>query len=122
LDSGSTNNQITRGHFIDNALYDCEDNSVGPGTGGTANFWTHNHGDTEYPPGSGICTDPSNSSATIAAEAGWNPNLDWTSTYPWATEYDWSLAASTIADIVALPSLAPPVLLGGVRGELSSYR
>lgn len=121
VDSGSTNNQITHGHFLDNALFDCEDNSVGAGTGGTANYWTNNHGETEFPPGSGICTDPSSSSAATAAEAGWNPNLDWTTNYPWAVEYDWSLAESAISQLIALPSLAP-ISRGGVRGELSSYR
>jgi hypothetical protein len=97
---------------------------VGAGTGGTANDWTNNHGDTENPPGSGFCTDPSNSSssATIAAEAGWSPNLDWTLSYPWATSYDWSLAQSTIGDVTALSPLAVPTGRGGVRGEISSYR
>jgi hypothetical protein len=123
VDSGSTNNQITYGHFLDNSTFDCEDNSVGAGTGGTANYWTHNHGETESPPGSGICTDPggSSSSAAIAAEAGWTPNLDWTASYPWALTYDWSLAQSTISDVITLP-LAAPTGRGGVRGEISAYR
>ncbi len=123
VNSDATNNQISHGHFLDNAIFDCEDASVGGGTGGTANFWTNNHGETESPPGSGICTDPSNSSssAAIAAEAGWNPNLDWTLSYPWATSYDWSLAQSTIGDVTALSPLAPTAR-GGVRGEISSYR
>jgi hypothetical protein len=122
VDGASMNNQITHGHFLDNALFDCEDNSAGAGTGGTANYWTNNHGETEYPPGSGICTDPSSSSATTAAEAGWSPNLDWTSSYPWAVEYDWSLAQATIGEVIALAPLAAPISRGGVRGELSSYR
>ena len=123
VDSDSTNNQITHGHFIDNALFDCEDNSVGAGTGGTANSWTNNHGETESPAGSGICTDPSGgSSAAIAAEAGWTPNLDWTSSYPWAAEYDWSLAQSTISQLTTLVPFPGPIGRGGVRGELSSYR
>lgn len=122
VDSGSTNNQITHGHFLNNAMFDCDDQSVGAGTGGTANYWRYNHGETEYPPGSGICTDSSgSSSAAIAAEAGWTPNLDWTSSYPWAAEYDWSLAQSTISQVTALAPLAP-VSGGGLRGDLSSYR
>jgi hypothetical protein len=121
VDSASTNNQITHGHFLDNAAFDCEDNSVGTGTGGTANYWTNNHGETEFPIGSGICTDPSSSSSTaIAAEAGWTPNLDWTSSYAWAAGYDWSLAQLTISQATALPPLA--VSGTGLRGELSSYR
>ena len=124
VDSDSMNNQISHGHFLDNAAVDCEDFSTGGGTGGTANFWTNNHGETETPPGSGICTDPSSSSssAAIAAEAGWTPNLDWTTSYPWATSYDWSLAQSTIDDVTALLPFAAPTGRGGVRGEISSYR
>ena len=124
VDSDATNNQISHGHFLDNAMFDCEDLSVGMGTGGTANFWTNNHGETENPPNSGICTDPSgsSSSATIAAEAGWSPNLDWTLSYPWATSYDWSLAQSTINDVTALTPLPVPTARGGVRGELGSFR
>lgn len=120
VDSDSTDNQITHGHFLNNAVFDCEDESVGPGTGGTANYWTNNHGETENRPG--ICTDPSSSSAAIAAEAGWTPDLNWTSSYSWAVEYDWSLAQSTIADITALPSVVAPTGRGVGRGELSSYR
>jgi hypothetical protein len=122
VDSGSRNNQITRSHFRDNALFDCEDLSVGGGTGGTANYWTHNHGETEFPPGSGICTDPSGSSSAIAAEAGWTPNLSWISSYSWAAEYDWSLAESTIAEVTALSLLPTPTGRGVARGELGSYR
>jgi hypothetical protein len=36
-----------------NKMYDCEDQSHGDGTSGTANFWIHNDGVTQYPPG--IC-------------------------------------------------------------------
>jgi hypothetical protein len=123
VDSGSMNNQITHGHFLNNALFDCEDNSAGAGTGGTANYWAYNHGETESPSGSGICTDSSgSSSAAIAAEAGWTPNLDWTSSYPWAAEYDWSLAQSTITQLTTLPVFPGPIGRGGLRGELSSYR
>ncbi len=122
VDSASTNNRITRGHFINNALFDCEDASAGAGTGGTANYWSNNHGETESPPGSGICTDPSgSSSAATAAEAGWTPNLTWTTSYPWAVEYDWSLAESTIRNITTLP-LPTPTPRGGVRLQVGSYR
>ena len=114
------NNEITHGHFIDNPIFDCEDLSVGSGTGGTANYWANNHGETENRPG--ICTDPSSSSAATAAAAGWTPNLSWTSSYPWAVEYDWSLAQSTIGEVIALAPLAAPISRGGVRSELSSYR
>jgi hypothetical protein len=29
-----------------NGLFDCEDDSAGPGTAGTANYWINNLGDT----------------------------------------------------------------------------
>jgi hypothetical protein len=122
VDSESTDNVITNGHFLNNPAFDCEDRSAGPGTGGTANYWTRNHGETEYPPGSGICTEPGGSSASAATDAGWAPNLSWTSDYSWAAEYDWSLAQATIANVTAL---SPVIALTGhssVRGELSSYR
>jgi hypothetical protein len=123
VDDMSMNNQIVHGHFIANSTFDCEDASVGTGTGGTANYWANNHGETESPPGSGICTDPSSSasSAAIATEAGWAPNLTWTTSYPWAAEYDWSLAQSTINSVTALLPGAP-VARGGARGNSGSYR
>ena len=120
VDSNSTNNQITHGHFLNNATFDCEDDSAGAGTSGTANYWTNNHGETESPPG--ICTDPSASSTAVAAEAGWTPNLQWTASYPWAVEYDWSLAQSTIDALMALLQLPVAAGSGGVRVGSSSYR
>jgi Periplasmic copper-binding protein (NosD) len=50
-DSASTDNRITRNHMRRNAEHDCHDDSVGGGTGGTANFWLRNHGRTENRPG-----------------------------------------------------------------------
>jgi len=34
-------------------MFDCEDDSTGGGTAGTANFWIKDFGQTESPPG--IC-------------------------------------------------------------------
>jgi hypothetical protein len=50
-DSASADNIISRNHMRRNAEHDCHDDSVGGGTGGTANFWRHNHGLTENRPG-----------------------------------------------------------------------
>jgi hypothetical protein len=50
-DSASTDNTISRNHLRRNVEHDCHDDSVGGGTGGTANFWLHNHGRTENRPG-----------------------------------------------------------------------
>jgi hypothetical protein len=51
----SADNLIERNRMHANAEHDCHDDSVGPGTAGTANFWIHNHGDTENRPG--LCQD-----------------------------------------------------------------
>jgi hypothetical protein len=50
-DAASTDNRIARNHMRRNAEHDCHDDSVGGGTGGTANFWVRNHGRTENRPG-----------------------------------------------------------------------
>ena len=44
-------NQIAYNHAEDNLEHDCHDDSVGPGTAGTANFWIKDLGDTENRPG-----------------------------------------------------------------------
>jgi hypothetical protein len=48
------NNQITDNKMHNNFEFDCNDFSHGAGTSGTANWWIHDHGQTENPPG--ICT------------------------------------------------------------------
>jgi hypothetical protein len=50
-DSGSTNNRIEYNRMERNLEHDCHDDSVGPGTAGTANFWIKDHGLTENRPG-----------------------------------------------------------------------
>ena len=47
----STGNTLRNNHLKDNTTHDCHDDSVGPGTDGTANFWMNNHGRTSKPPG-----------------------------------------------------------------------
>jgi parallel beta-helix repeat protein len=41
-DTDATNNQIEHNRLSNNAEHDAHDNSVGTGTGGTANTWEHN--------------------------------------------------------------------------------
>ena len=40
----SANNTLTSNKAVDNDSYDCQDESTGAGTGGTANTWTKNVG------------------------------------------------------------------------------
>jgi hypothetical protein len=50
--SSDTANNLIRGNFIrNNVEHDCHDDSIGPGTAGTANFWIDNDGLTSQPPG-----------------------------------------------------------------------
>jgi len=56
LDSASTGNRVTQNDLHNNARYDAEDESVGTGTAGTANFWDKNECDTANP--EGICDHP----------------------------------------------------------------
>jgi parallel beta-helix repeat protein len=53
-DAASTGNTFLRNHMQNNAEHDAHDDSVGAGTGGTANFWINNHCKTENRPG--LCT------------------------------------------------------------------
>jgi parallel beta-helix repeat protein len=50
-DSASAGNTIARNEMVDNVEHDCRDDSVGPGTAGTANFWSENSGKTQNRPG-----------------------------------------------------------------------
>ena len=47
VDSTSTNNQILDDHMSANLHHDCHDDSVGEGSGGTANTWMGDQGDTQ---------------------------------------------------------------------------
>jgi hypothetical protein len=49
-DSGSTGNTIDHNDAFLNAEHDCHDDSAGAGTGGTANFWIQDKGDTQNRP------------------------------------------------------------------------
>ncbi len=51
VDPASERNTIERNRMEDNLEHDCHDDSAGPGTSGTANFWIKNHGVTESRPG-----------------------------------------------------------------------
>jgi hypothetical protein len=52
-DPGSTGNLYQNNHATGSGTYDCEDDSTGTGTAGTANTWTNDHGATSLP--AGIC-------------------------------------------------------------------
>jgi parallel beta-helix repeat protein len=47
VDSGSMDNQILDNHMHANVHHDCHDDSAGGGTGGTANTWSGDSGDTQ---------------------------------------------------------------------------
>ena len=49
----ATGNTLTDNHASNDATFDCEDQSHGTGTAGTANNWVDDHGKTSSP--SGIC-------------------------------------------------------------------
>jgi parallel beta-helix repeat protein len=50
-DTDTANNQISHNDAKNNGAFDCEDNSAGPNTAGTANYWDKDKGDTENRPG-----------------------------------------------------------------------
>ena len=51
VDGNSTGNEILKNHLKSNVTHDCHDDSTGTGTGGTANTWNGDKGDTENKPG-----------------------------------------------------------------------
>jgi hypothetical protein len=51
MDSGSMGNTIDHNDAFMNTEHDCHDDSVGPGTGGTANYWLQDKGNTQNRPG-----------------------------------------------------------------------
>jgi nitrous oxidase accessory protein NosD len=53
---GNAGNRLEDNKLRDNAEHDCHDDTLGPGTGGTANLWIRNHGRTENRPG--LCVRP----------------------------------------------------------------
>jgi parallel beta-helix repeat protein len=53
----STNNRYTGNEASGNSQFDCEDDSTGARTAGTANMWVGNTGATSLPVG--ICNAPS---------------------------------------------------------------
>jgi hypothetical protein len=50
VDDRSSLNRIENNRADENVEHDCHDDSVGPGPGGTRNFWEHNLGDTANRP------------------------------------------------------------------------
>jgi parallel beta-helix repeat protein len=56
VDEDSTGNSLKNNEALNNAALDCEDESTGSGTAGTANSWKNDTGVTQDPPG--ICRPP----------------------------------------------------------------
>lgn len=54
VDTHSTGNEIVTNQLQNNVPFDCQDDSHGTGTSGTANTWQNDHGMTSSPPG--LCT------------------------------------------------------------------
>jgi hypothetical protein len=56
IESGPNNDNLLEYNALDgNAEHDCYDDTIGTGTGGTANTWEKNHGETENRPG--LCNE-----------------------------------------------------------------
>ncbi len=51
LDANSASNRLSENRLSDNVTHDCHDDSIGGGTGGTANTWFNNKGNTQNRPG-----------------------------------------------------------------------
>jgi nitrous oxidase accessory protein NosD len=52
IDAGTNSGNLITGNKLKrNAEHDCHDGTMGTGTGGTANTWTNNEGDTQNVPG-----------------------------------------------------------------------
>ena len=47
VDASSSDNEILNNHMTNNAFHDCHDDSIGSGSGGTANTWNGDKGQTE---------------------------------------------------------------------------
>ena len=56
FDTASAGNTIEQNVIRESGDFDAHDDSVGPGTGGTANFWINNKCETENKPE--LCKNP----------------------------------------------------------------
>jgi hypothetical protein len=56
VDAASNGNTIEQNVIRENGEHDAHDDSVGPGTAGTANFWINNKCETENRPE--LCKNP----------------------------------------------------------------
>jgi len=54
--TGTAHVAVTANTALDNTKWDCQDESAGTGTAGTANTWTDNLGGTSPP--AGLCSPP----------------------------------------------------------------
>lgn len=118
VNTTSEGNTIQKNQLRNNVTHDCHDDSAGPGTAGTANFWLDNHGGTENKPG--LCTpQPGPSSFATSTTYGWDANYPWYASFGEAAQYDWATAYAAI-DTESLLQLAPRVGLRRIRPVTSS--
>jgi parallel beta-helix repeat protein len=108
VNASSIDNTVHDNHLRDNVTHDCHDNSLG-----TANTWTGNHGETDFP--AGLCTrDPDDADFATSIAFGWDPAYPWYDGVDLGGDYDWATAYATI-DTDGLLQLLPAVRLGGIR-------
>jgi parallel beta-helix repeat protein len=125
LTAFSTSNTLRNNHLKANVTHDCHDDSAGPGTAGTANFWIDNRGQTSQP--QGLCAaedqdgdddrdddgrddgDDRDDSWRTSNAAGWDA---------WSASYFDSLPTGA-ADTATLLQLAPRVSVGAGRRSFS---
>ena len=113
----SEGNTIQRNELRNNLTHDCHDDSAGPGTAGTANFWLDNHGGTENRPG--LCRPEPGPASFETSAYGWDANYPWYAAFAEAAQYDWATAYAAI-DTESLLQLAPNVGLPRIRPVTSS--
>jgi parallel beta-helix repeat protein len=118
VNSASEGNTIQKNELRNNVTHDCHDDSAGPGTAGTANFWLDNNGGTENR--QGLCKpEPGPSSFALSTAYGWDANYPWYAAFGDAAQYDWAKVYAVI-DTESLLQLAPRVGLRRVRPVISS--
>jgi parallel beta-helix repeat protein len=117
VNMASTGNMIQRNELRNNVTHDCHDDSAGPGTAGTANFWLDNHGGSENRPG--LCKPEPGPSSFETSTSGWDANYPWYAAFGEAAQYDWATAYAAI-DTESLLRLAPQIGLRRIRPVTSS--
>jgi parallel beta-helix repeat protein len=121
----STNNTLRNNHVRDNVTHDCHDDSVGPGTSATANFWIDNHGETSQPPG--LCTagddDGDNDTDDGDHDGDDHRDHDRDNHHGWDPRYGWYFDSLPHegADTATMMHLAPQAGRGTGRRSARPY-